>query len=241
MPHPFRAKTPPNIFQTVLVGGRQADVIIRAVQRFEKRGNKRNRNYAVVNPFFRRGGRWGHTKDEADYCRAIKNTLREYGIHVFPTTAQLALKKMILKGQKTRHLYIEMPPGQYYAGGKKHRTEGWGAAKEIIDQVFMHAPKVLLPGGQIFISTEGEHLLHYFIKIAKENSFSTGRLREFPPLNITQLDKKELEKLMHSGRISTYEQSLRHEPLYRIAAIFHPKTLYKAERKRLGKNRDSGK
>ena len=97
-------------------------------------------------------------------------------------TAQSALRKMALKGQKTRHLYLEMPPGQIYAGNRKFAGQGWGAAKEMIDQVFSQATRVLLPSGQIFISTEGEHLIDYFIKTAKKNSFSIRRLRTLPPL-----------------------------------------------------------
>ena len=83
MPHPFRGNTPPNTFQTVIVGGRSANVVRRAVERFEKRGQKRNRDYAIINPFFRRGGRWGHTNADAEMSKIIKRIFAEVCVILF--------------------------------------------------------------------------------------------------------------------------------------------------------------
>ncbi len=149
---PFKGPTPDGVFQTVDVGYGGEEWLRKRAVRFAKR------KYVGVNPSFGKEGlAW------------LKENLERSGMVVRPEKIMDFADEMKSRGWRTRHINIDMPGPE---GALK-------IDKYDFPKFFRDAPRLLLPGGKIFISSENTAFLGRLATLARENGFSSSAPRAF--------------------------------------------------------------
>jgi len=148
---PFKKSASKNVFQTVDVGTGKGRWILEQAKKFP------NRKYAVVDPKYRRGGDLHSTGQR----------MAKHGIHVHPEGLQSFIEFMLKNNKKTRHINIDMP-------GQELSIPLFNFPK-----LFEALPKILMPNGKIYFSTEDLAVRDYIHQFASIYGFKSRELRKF--------------------------------------------------------------
>ena len=160
----FRGKTPANVFQTVDVGSHSSHYIPLQARKIP------GRKYALVDPKF---------NSRANYAPSIGTFipyLRGLGVRVRSKTISKFLGEMVQKGWKTRHFNIDMP-----LPWDPEAKPVYGTWRDSYDfkKWFQLAPKVLVPNGKIFISSERSDMLGDIASFARQAGLKVRELKPF--------------------------------------------------------------
>lgn len=219
---PFRGPTPKNVFQTVDIGAgiggsTNWNTFIgellphRSTSFVEQRHGETRRKRKQAQP------RTSVAVDLSSVKQTNPRIIRKK-MEIVPF-----LKEMIANGQKTRHFNWDMP-----------RPKDFELKYGLYD-MFRLIPKVLLPNGKIFVSSEYESLVEKVANIAREKGF---RARKVPPLKVYTVTrgpnkgKKGIPKRA-TDWIAQMLQLLNsrgeHHEVFRLVITFTPKTARRFE------------
>lgn len=152
---PFYGRTNRNRIQTLDYGSGAGEYLKRQKQ------NNPARNYAVVDQLYASGN-------------ALEKRARElesHGIRVSPSIEEL-IHELRAEGTKVRHFNIDMPYGLQFAHGHDKKVHFFHSILEAI-------PKVLLPNGKLWITTESHSNLEELAKMAKVAGLKVRELKSF--------------------------------------------------------------
>jgi len=187
---PFKGASQKRVFQTVDIGSGKAEWLIKQKQRFG------DRRYLAVDPEYRQN-------------QELMRRLKAHGLETFAGRMQGLIRKLKETKQKTRHINIDMPSYSieknamnFIMGGKKH----WAIKDEYgFHILFKELPKILLPNGKVFVTSENSSMLDLIEEIAHDHGFPSRRLRGFDgPIQAkrTAFMKAHQGQTIHSIEIS---------------------------------------
>ncbi|MEK6941477.1 MAG: hypothetical protein AABW85_01310 [archaeon] len=183
----FRGPTPSKVFQTVDIGSGRADYIRRQAGKFPQR------RYAAIDPLYK------PPKRIIDFTNPVTSALQKariemdaLGVTVHAGTLSSFIGKMLRNRHKTRYFNVDMP-NQFFS---PKTSEFLGIKKYGFEKLFMEAPNILLPKGQIFFSTESNRFLVELQGLAKQYGL---RFRRLPP--ITKQQAKRTTQMKSIGTI----------------------------------------
>lgn len=199
---PFRGPTPPKVFQAVDIGtgdGRRLESI---AKRFP------NRKYVAVDPSL-------HEKVLGSAFAPPRGTaerLSQAGINVRPEKAMSFIEEMKKRGEKTRFISINMPS---HAKNEGHWRDDYG-----FRHIFESVPKILLPNGKIFITTESPEFAEHLKKMAEDAGLKTRPLREISSSEVEisrQLGVWDINHNLLPAHIFAPAKQLTREKIIKIA------------------------
>ncbi len=188
---PFKGATPPNVFQTTDVGFGHGHFLSHRTQGPKLRNGK-NRTYLGIDY---------HIMDPARH--AVLERARNLELRIRP--AEQAIKEMIARGEKTRHINIDMPNPI--------------KMRDTIETILRLAPKALFPNSKIFIASEDIGLIENAIRAAEKYGY---RVRNMPTLQ--QITTKK--GIIYPRRTTYFMREymrITGNPIYRIAITYTPK------------------
>lgn len=205
---PFRGPTPANVYQTLEVGAAEATHTHRQARRFPQR------KYAVADVDY-------SLRKSSQIIENRLSKLERMGVAVHGGDIRSTLSKMIRSGTKTRHVSWVMPAP---SPRRKIRTD-FG---DVIFQVVSTLPKVLVPNGKLYVTTESQERVQDFRFAARENGLSFREKNDMPA---RQAKNYSLETRIQST-------SRPHKPIYRIEITYNLGKAYskKSERKAWPRN-----
>ncbi|MBI4043851.1 MAG: hypothetical protein HY393_03525 [Candidatus Diapherotrites archaeon] len=198
--HPFHGATPQNVFQTIDLGSGFGEYLLRQRARFP------GRRYAAVDIGYRpvRG------KQTPYLDKKVPEKLHASGIRVYPKNYPEALKYMISRFWRARHINMDWP----YPW-----TEDWIGQKEkdapVFKEVLKLLPRVLFPNGKFYITSDSERTLKMMEVTAEREGYKTRWRRPLTrprEMKKTYAMRKDVEFMLKEGKQAP--------PVYRLEITF---------------------
>lgn len=211
----FRGATRGNVFQTVDLGAGTGSYIERQAERFPKR------KYAAVD----------YALDYSGFFGSNRVRLQKKGVQVGGDIREF-LEMMAAKGIRTRHLNMDMP---YPVDSSIYSSSSIEAFKHVIRLL----PRVLLPNGKLYVTSEDHLTIEHLQRLAMQDGFAVRQRKAISPLTTEKnplTRRLILEKYPNYYRTSTM-RGFANVPLYRLEITYNLKKAFpkKEVRRRLSR------
>ncbi len=113
-------------------------------------------------------------REMAENFRSRALALNDRGVTIIPSESTRFLHRMVEKNWKTRSIFIEMPHPNMFANPLPLR-EKFDPFVHFFKMVCDVAPKVLLPNGKIYLTTERPEFVSAIETVARERGLSFRR------------------------------------------------------------------
>ncbi|QQR92152.1 MAG: hypothetical protein IPJ89_03250 [Candidatus Iainarchaeum archaeon] len=199
----FRGAARGRVFQTVDLGAGKGEYIERQSRRFP------NRKYAAVDFLL------GPEK----FFDAVGQRLHKNGVGVGDDVTTF-LRQMIERKEKTRHLNMDMP---YPFDTSAYASESQRAFKSALEMI----PRVLLPNGKFYITSESSWTIRLMQKLAEKQGFAARQLRTIPPLSSSDLLTTAQQRALRMKQPDYYHPGMvwafANQPIYRLEITYNLK------------------
>ncbi len=195
----FRGPTPENVFQTIDIGTENGRWLI-----WQAEKNPR-RQYLAIDPLFGNREKWRKTQLEQ---------MKPRNILVEANMFQPIMDSLIKKGIRTRHINLDMLHAHDYLFYEALD----GPITRMMGSLLSKAPRVLLPNGKIFITTEIQLYRDVIQELASKYGFSIRIKENFLPREF--VDKEGSRRTNQSYYRTPFLQDHKNETIYRIELTY---------------------